>query len=168
MMIGESDIAAVADEMDITGPRKKEIDDRKDEDGLAQLPTPGSIPFIALKVPLQGVPGELRKHRIVSRPAVPEGRVIGIIGQHEVLDEFKHIERIPGFVLVRSHEDSSFLDQLGQQAAARMRFVENDDWAGEAAKRPVDGLQRRDGRLVWDHDELASLVKCQRKTIILS
>jgi hypothetical protein len=141
LVIGESDVAAVADEVDATGLRKKKIDDGKDVDGLAQLPAPGPIPRTALTVPLHGVPGESEKHRIARRPAVPKGRIIGIIGQHKVSDEFKHVERIPGFILVRSHEDFGFLDQLGQQAAARMRLVENDDGAGEVAELPADGFQ---------------------------
>jgi len=68
---------------------------------------------------------------------------------------------------VRSHEDAGLFDELGQQATAGMRLVEDDDGTGEMAERPADGLQRGTGRLVLVHDELDTLAKRPRRDILL-
>src|SRR5437763_5369724 len=44
-VIAEGDVAAIADEVDIPRRRKHRIDDRQDEAGLAELPTPSAMPL---------------------------------------------------------------------------------------------------------------------------
>jgi hypothetical protein len=77
---------------------------------------------------------------ILHSGRIPERPVIGVIAPDEIFDEAQEIERIARLVLVGAEKDAALLHQPGEQAAAGMRFVEENDGSGQACEFGADGL----------------------------
>ena len=145
-MIAEGDVPAVAHEMDEARIGEEKIEEGQDVAGLAQLPAPGPGSDAIVGGEVGGEaridqPCQIGGRRIGGRPQAGE---VGIMALDEMLDQADERQCVQRFVDRGPHEDPLAGERAGQQAAAGMRLVEDDQRRRQGGVAPAQ--IRQEGR----------------------